>query len=87
MCFSSYNSCELKVKLGWVGPGERKKSAFLKRLFYLSVEWLNKLSECIYFYISNFKKMLLQTLLLLVFKIVEILQCILHENKGGKLHD
>ena len=38
MCFSSYNSCELKVKLGWVGPGERKKSAFVKRLFYLSVE-------------------------------------------------
>ena len=33
LCFSSYNNRKVKVKLRWVGARERKKRAFLYRLF------------------------------------------------------
>ena len=33
LCFSSYKSRKVKIKLWWVGARERKKRAFLYRLF------------------------------------------------------
>ena len=45
---------------------------------------LNRLSECIYFYIP-YHKTLLHTLLLLVFKIVKSLQCILKHAESYSL--
>ena len=35
LCFSSYKNLELKVKLWWVGAGERGKSAFLVTFIFL----------------------------------------------------
>ena len=89
LCFSSYNNHELKARLWWVGACEGKKSSFFT-MFILSegnflkvcilipmCSVLNKLSEYIYIYTFTCKKTLLYTYLLLVFKIVESLQCIL----------
>ena len=84
LCFSSRKDRELKVKLWWVGARERKMSAFLYCLFYpkeifVSLRFismysvLNKLSDTF-----TYQKTLLHTLLLLVFKMIESLQCILN---------
>ena len=85
MCFSSYESYELKVKLWWVWACQKKECIFYNVRFFLrnffkifcfiliySV-W-NKISEYIYFCIL---KTLFYTFLLLTLKIVKSLQCIL----------
>ena len=86
LCFSSYENPKLKVKLWWVGARERKKRAFWVP-FILSEEIFFNicvLSQCIVYWIHfqnihtfTYQKTLLHTLLLLVFKIVESLQCTL----------
>ena len=85
LCFSSYKNRKLKVKLWWLGARERKKRA-LFILFILSEGKLFKiciLSQCIVYWIHfqnihtfTNQKSWLHTLLLLVFKIVESLQCL-----------
>ena len=92
LCLSSYKNHKSKVKLWWAGACKRKKRAFfvsfmlsegifLSYLCFISMySVLNTLSEYAYFYISknisyNF---------LLVFKIVESLQCILKHRKLDK---
>ena len=91
--FSSYKDCKLNVKLWWLGARERKNRTFLV-LFILSVgNFFNicVLSQCIVYWIHfqnihtfTYLKTFLHTLLLLAFKIVESLQCIL--NSGSFLN-
>ena len=86
LCFSSYKNQKLKVKLWWVGARKRKKGTFFVP-FILSEENVFNiclLSQCIVYWIhfqnihtSRFQKTLPHTLLVLAFKIVESLQCIL----------
>ena len=86
LCFSSYKNQKLNVKLWWVGARKRKKSAFFAS-FILSEENVFNicvLSQCIVYWIHfqnihtfRFQKTLPHTLLVLAFKIVESLQCIL----------
>ena len=88
LCFRSYKDWVLKVKLWWVGAHERKKRAFFVTftlsdwnffnicvLCQWTVYWINFLNICIHTF--TYQKTLLRTLLLLVYKIVESLQCIL----------
>ena len=85
MCFSLNKNCELKIKLWWVGARDRKKSAFFATFILLERHFFNIwfLSQCIVYWI-NFRniytftcKTLPHTLLLLIFKNVKSLQCIL----------
>ena len=86
LCFSSYKNRKLKVKLWWVRARERKKRAFFVP-FILSKEIfcnIYVLSHCIVYWIHSknthtftYQKTLFHTLLLLVFKTVDSLQCIL----------
>ena len=83
-CASAHVRIEgrLKVKLWWAGAGKRKKSAFFvtfslsegsfSNICVLSQRYslLNKLSECIYFYITK-------NITSYTSYIVESLQCIL----------
>ena len=83
---SSHKNHKLRVKLWWVGARERKKSEIFV-LFILSEETfchIFVLSQCIVYWICfqnthtfTYQKALLHILLLLGFKIVESLQCIL----------
>ena len=84
--FSSYRNHELKLKLWWIGARERKKGVFFVTfvLFKGNFFVICTLSQCIEYWISfqniylfTYKKVLLHTLFLLVFKIVESFQCIL----------
>ena len=94
LCFSSYKNCELKIKLWWVGACERKKSVFFV-MFILSkgnIFNICVLSPCIVYritfeniYTFTYQKTLLHTLLLLFFKIVESLQCILKYKRNSKV--
>ena len=86
MCFSSYKNCKLKVKLWWIRALKRKKSSFFIRFILSEGKFFNiyVLSPCIVYwrkfqdiYTFTYKKKILHTLLLLVFKTVESLQCIL----------
>ena len=80
---------QMKVKLLWIGARERKERAFFVS-FILSEGNFFKicvLYQCIVYWIHfqsirtfAYQKTLLYTLLLLVFKIVESLQCILKER-------
>ena len=72
LCLSSYKNRKLKVTLWWVEHAKEKRGHFLYRLFCPVYGVLNTLSE--YTYIS---KNIPSYTFLLVFKIVEILQCIL----------
>ena len=85
LSFSSYKNRKLIVKLWWVGAHKRKKSIFctvyfVRRKFFYHLCFismynvLNTLSEYLYF---TYQKILVHTLSLLVFKIVESLLCIL----------
>ena len=86
LCFSSCKNHKLKVKLLWAGAREKERTYFLYRLFFLK-EFFFKicvLSQCILYWIHfqnihtiTHQKTLLYTLLLLAFKIIEGLQCIL----------
>ena len=90
LCFSSYKNRKLKVGLLWVGDCERKKRAFFVP-FILSEGNFFKicvLFQCIAYWIHfqdkhtfTYQKTLLHTLLLLVSKIFESLQCILKKQK------
>ena len=75
---SSYKKRKLKVKLWWVGARERNKRAFFVPFIFYEGNSLNisALSQNIHTF--TYQKTLLDTLLLLVFKIVERLQCILN---------
>ena len=76
--FSSYKNHKLKVKLWWVGARERRKRAFFTICFVRFLTFV--LFQCIvytYFYLS---KNVTSYTLLLVFKIVEYLQCILNKQ-------
>ena len=87
--FSLYKNRKLKVKLWWGGARERKKRAFFVTVYFVQKKFfwhlyfismysvLNTLSEYTYFYIS---KNITLYLFLLVFKIVESLQCILKRS-------
>ena len=87
LCFiSSYKNCKLKVKLWWVEGYERKKRTFFVPFILFKEIFLKIcfLCQCIVYWIQfqnihkfTYQKTSLHTLLLLVFKIVEILQCIL----------
>ena len=68
LCFSLYKNCKLKVNPWWVRARQRKKSAFFETLLLSEGNFLNicVLSQCI--------------VLLLVFKMVESLQCILKHH-------
>ena len=90
LCFNSYKNRKLKVKLWWAGARERKKRAFFVP-FILSERNFFKiyvLSQYIVYWIHfqdillHIKKTLLQMLLLLVFKIVKSLLCILKNEKN-----
>ena len=85
LCFSSYKSRKLKIKLWWTGARERKKRAFFVpfilsegnffNIYVLSqCSVLNTFSEDTYFYIS---KTSTSYTFWLVFKIVESLPFIL----------
>ena len=85
MCFSSYINSKLKLKLWWAGARKRKESAFFVTFIFFEGDFFNiwVLSQCVVYLINfqniynfTYQKTLLHTLLLLVFKIVEILQCI-----------
>ena len=87
LCFSLYKNWELKVKLWWVGElAKEKRVHFLYSLFCPKNYFLTcVLSQCIVYWIDfqnihtfTYQKTLLRKLLLLVFKIVESLQCILN---------
>ena len=92
LCFSSYKNHILKVK--WlVGARERKNRAFFVPFILSEGNFLNIciLSRCIVYWIHfqnihtfTYQKTLHHKLLLLVFKIVESLQCIL---KGKSFPD
>ena len=86
LCFISYKKRKLKVKLSWVKACERKKRAFFVPFTLSEKSFFNicVLSQCIVYWIHfqnintiTYQKTLLHILLLLVFKIVESLQCIL----------
>ena len=86
LCFTSYKNRKLKVKLWWVGACERKKSAFLLRLFcpkeiFLTFVPFQSTMYGINFqniYAFTYQKTLFHTLLWLVFNIVESLHCTLN---------
>ena len=87
LCFSSYKNRKLKVKLWWVGARKRKKRAFFVPFILSEGNFFNicVLSQCIVYWIHfqnihtfAYQKTLLHTLLLLVFKMLENLQCILN---------
>ena len=87
-CFNSYKNRELKVQLWWVGAREIKKITFWRLTFIFSEE--NFFSICIFsqcivhginfqnIYTFTYQKILLHTIFLLGFKIVESLKCILN---------
>ena len=86
LCFSSYKKGKLKVKLWWFVARERKKRAFYVPFILSKGNFFNicVLSRCIVYWIHFqnihtfiYKKTLLHASLLLVFKIIESLQCIL----------
>ena len=85
LCFSSYKNRKLKVKIWWVEGPERTKRAFFVPFTLSEENFLNIfLSQCIVYWIhfqyihtSTYQKTLVHRLLLLVFKIVKSLQCIL----------
>ena len=88
LCFSSYKNRKLKVKLWWVGARERKKRAFFVPFILSEGNFFNicVLSQCIVYWI-HFQNIHTFTyfvtfhkLLLLAFKTVESLQCILNRN-------
>ena len=83
LCFSSYKNRKLKVKLWWVGAREGIFCTvyFVQRKFFK----ICILSQYILYWIHfqnihtfAYQKTLLHTLLLLVFKMLENLQCILN---------
>ena len=90
----SYKNCKLKVKLWWIGARKRKKRTFFVTFVLSEVNFvfydflffkICVLCQCIVYWIHlqnmhtfTYQKTLLHTLLLLVFKIVERLQCILN---------
>ena len=92
--FSSYKNGKLKVELWWVGAPERKKRAFFVSFILSKGNFFNiwnffNTPQCIVYWIHfqnihtfTYQKTLHHTLLLLAFKIVESLQCIL---KGFKV--
>ena len=82
LCFSSNKNRKLKVKLWWVGARERKKKTFFVPLILSEGYFFNVFisSQCIVYWINfqnihtfKYKKILLYTLLLLVFKVVKSL--------------
>ena len=88
MCFSSCKNRKLEVKLWWVGVRERKKRAFFVPFILCEGKFFKicVLSQCILYWIHfqkihtfTYQKIIIHTLLLLVFKIVESLQCILNK--------
>ena len=81
----SYKNCKLKVKLWWVGTCERWKSThFVIFILFIGIFFkICVLSQCIIYWIKfqnkytfTYQKTFLHTILLLVFKSVESLQCI-----------
>ena len=89
LCFSSHKNRKLKVNLWQVGAHERIKKAifvpliFSKMIFFkicilcqFTVNWIHFQ----YIHTFTYQKTLLHKLLLLVFKFVEILECILNWN-------
>ena len=81
MCFSLYKNCQLKVKLWWVGACGKKKSAFFVPFILLEGNFFKicVLSQCIVYWINlqniftfSYQKALLHTLLLLVFKYLQV---------------
>ena len=86
LCFSSYKNRKLKVKLWWFRACKRKKKALFVAFILSKRKFFNIciLFQCIVYWIHfqnihtfTYEKTLLHTLLLLVFKIVESLHCIL----------
>ena len=84
LAFSSYKNHKLKVKLWWVRA--RKKKAFFVSFILSEGKFFTiyVLSQCVVYWINfqnihsfTYQKILFHTLLLLVFKIVKNLQCIL----------
>ena len=82
LCFNSYKNNKSEVKLWWVGARERKKRAFfvpfllpegnylkIYVLFHYIVYWIHFQN----IHAFTYRKTLLHTLLLLVFKIVKSL--------------
>ena len=86
LCFSSYKNYKLKVKLWWLELVKEKRGHFLYRLFCPKKIFSTLILMYMYWvHFQNintftYQKTLLHTLLLLLFKIVESLQCILHEK-------
>ena len=90
-CFSSYKNRKSKIKLWWVGARERKKRAFFLPFILSKGNFRNifVLSQCIVYWICfqnihtlTYEKTLFHTLLLLAFKTVESLPCILKHTKN-----
>ena len=86
LCVSSYKNRKFKVKLWWVGARKRKKWAFFVPFILSEGHFFNicVLSQCVVYWIHfqnihtfPYQKTLFCTLLLLVFKTIESLQCIL----------
>ena len=86
MCFSLDKNCKLKVKLWWAETHKRKKRVFFVTFILTEGNFFNicVLSHCLVYWIYfknintfTYQKTLLHPLLLLVFKFVESLQCIL----------
>ena len=85
LCVSSYKNRKFKVKLWWVGARKRKKWAFFVPFILSEGHFFNicVLSQCVVYWIHfqnihtfPYQKALFCTLLLLVFKTIESLQCI-----------
>ena len=91
LCFSSYENRKLKVKLWQVGALEKEKRDYFVPFFFFFLSKRNFFNICvlsqfivywIHFHFQNihtftYQKTLLDALLLLVFKILKSLQCIL----------
>ena len=95
LCFSSYKNRKLKVKLWWAGAREWKKRAFFVMFILSEGNFCNicVLSQCIVYWMHfqkihtfTYKKILLHTLLLLAFKIINRLECILKFSVYDQLH-
>ena len=96
LCFTSYKNRKLKAKLWWDGACERKQRIFFVPLTLSNGNLIWQrfvfLPQCILYWMHfqnihtfTYQKTLLHTLLLLlIFKMVESIQCILNKKKTYK---
>ena len=81
LCVGSYKNHYFKEKLWWVGAREIKQSVFFCVSSQCVVYWINFHNVCTFAYLIS----LLPIRLLLVFEVVESLQCILKGRSAWEI--